>query len=464
LRSRQWVFIPDLAAGLSKCRIAMAALKFLLSAVSSAARAGTVKSAAIKIATPPDNQMFAHVWACAAALRSRCVHGRATIAVAAVARPGGAGACYVLSARLGGDEVSRMLPKAMKAVLLKGHGGFDQLEYREDVAVPLPADGEVLIRVGAAAINNTDVNSRTGWYSKSVTLGSGPGTGHAESSGEDSGWTGAPLAFPRIQGADACGRIVAVGFGVDPGRIGERVLVDPVLRTPGAPPLDATYFGSDRDGAFAQFATLPQANACCIASELSDIELASFPCSYAAAENMLTRAAVRAGQTVLITGASGGVGSAAVQLAKRRGAAVLALASPSKAAALATIGADVVLSRDTDLVAALGRETVDVVVDVVGGGQFPQLLKVLRRGGRLAAAGAISGPMVELDLRTLYLKDLTILGCTILEPGIFSNLIGYIERAEIVPLVSATYPLRAIVDAQTAFLAKLHVGKIVLVP
>jgi NADPH:quinone reductase-like Zn-dependent oxidoreductase len=357
-----------------------------------------------------------------------------------------------------------MLPKAMKAVLLKGNGGFDQLEYREDVAVPVPAAGEVLIRVGAAGINNTDVNTRTGWYSKSVTVGSGPGTRHAESSREDSGWTGFPLAFPRIQGADACGRIVAVGAGVDPTRIGERVLVDPVLRTPGASPLAATYFGSDRDGAFAEFATVPEANACRIASELSDIELASFPCAYAAAENMLTRAAVRAGETVLVTGASGGVGSAAVQLAQRRGAVVLALASASKAAAVAKIGADAVLSRDTDLVAALGRESVDAVVDVVGGRQFPQLLKVLRRGGRYAVAGAISGPMVELDLRTLYLMDLTMLGCTILEPEVFRNLIGYIERGEIVPILSATYPLRAIVDAQIAFLAKLHVGKIVLVP
>ena len=357
-----------------------------------------------------------------------------------------------------------MLPKVMKAVLLKGNGGFDQLEYREDVAAPVPAAGEVLIRVGAAGINNTDVNTRTGWYSKSVTAGSGSGTRHAELSREDSAWTGLPLAFPRIQGADACGRIVAVGSGVDPTRVGERVLVDPVLRTPGAPPFDATYFGSDRDGAFAEFATVPEANACRIASELSDVELASFPCAYGAAENMLTRAAVRAGETVLVTGASGGVGSAAVQLAQRRGAAVLALASTSKAAAVAKIGADAVLSRDTDLVAALGRESVDVVVDVVGGRQFPQLLKVLRRGGRYAVAGAISGPMVELDLRTLYLKDLTMLGCTILEPEVFRNLIGYIERGEIEPILSATYPLRAIVDAQTAFLAKLHVGKIVLVP
>jgi len=355
-----------------------------------------------------------------------------------------------------------MLPKAMKAVLLKGNGGFEQLEYREDVAVPVPAPGEVLIRVGAAGINNTDVNTRTGWYSKSVTAGLGPGTPHAQSRSEDSGWSGVALKFPRIQGADACGRIVAVGSGVDPARIGERVLVDPVLRTPGAPLLHAIYFGSDRDGAFAQFATLPEANACRIASALSDAELASFPCSYSAAENMLSRARVRARETVLVTGASGGVGSAAVQLAQRRGAVVFALASASKATAVAALGATV-LSRDADLVAALGRDSVDVVVDVVGGQQFPQLLNVLRRGGRYAVAGAISGPVVELDLRTLYLKDLTMLGCTILEPGVFTNLIGYIERGEIVPLLSATYPLRAIVDAQAAFLAKLHVGKIVLV-
>lgn len=354
-----------------------------------------------------------------------------------------------------------MIPTRMRAVLLKGHGGDEQLEYREDVAVPAPRAGEVLVRVRAAGVNNTDINLRTGWYSKTVAAGAEPGAARLE----DGGWSGEPLSFPRIQGADACGEIAAVGAGVDPDRIGERVLVDPMLRPPGRAALAGTrYFGSDCDGAFADFVAVPAGNACRIHSALSDAELASFPCSYSAAENMLTRSGVVAGETVLVTGASGGVGSAAVQLARRRGARVWAVASRDKAAAIAALGADRVLDRDAPLVAALGRGSVDAIVDVVGGAGFPQLLELLRCGGRYAVAGAISGARVELDLRTLYLKDLRLLGCTILEPGVFGNLIGYIERGEIRALVGATYPLREIVAAQRAFVAKAHVGKIVLLP
>jgi NADPH:quinone reductase-like Zn-dependent oxidoreductase len=126
------------------------------------------------------------------------------------------------------------------------------------------------------------------------------------------------------------------------------------------------------------------------------------------------------------------------------------------------LGADVVLARDCDLIATLGRRSIDVVIDAVGGLAWPQLLAVLRRGGRYATSGAIGGHWVELDLRTLYLNDLTLFGCTVLDAGVFANLVGYIERAEIHPLVAATFPLADIVAAQRIFLTKQHVGKIVL--
>jgi NADPH:quinone reductase-like Zn-dependent oxidoreductase len=346
----------------------------------------------------------------------------------------------------------------MRAVLLIGHGDLDQLQLRDDVPVPIPGPGEVLIRIGAAAVNNTDINTRIGWYSKSVdgsTEAAGTGDGR-----DDGGWTGA-LSFPRIQGTDACGRIIAVGPGVPTDRIGERVLVDPVLRPADGP---AGYFASECDGAFAEYTKVPAANAVGIDSSLTDIELASFPCAYSTAENLLTRSRVTQGDRVLVTGASGGVGSAAVQLAKRRGAVVVALAAADKANALRELGAEQVLDRGTDLREALGTESVDVVIDVVGGPQFPALLDVLKPRGRYAASGAIAGPIVTLDLRTLYLKDLTLVGGTIQEPEVFGNLVRYIERGEIRPLVAAIYPLAAIHAAQEAFLAKRHVGKIVLVP
>jgi NADPH:quinone reductase-like Zn-dependent oxidoreductase len=356
-----------------------------------------------------------------------------------------------------------MLPKTMRAVLLRGHGGFDQLEYRNDVPVPVPAAGEVLLQISAAAVNNTDINTRIGWYSKSVTVATAAVAPRSPLHAADAAWSGAAVRFPRIQGADACGRIVAVGAGVTVDRVGERVIVDPLLRGHAAAAGgEATYFGSDRDGAFAEFATVPAENACRIRSALTDVELASFPCSYAAAENMLVRAGVAPGERVLITGASGGVGSAAVQLAARRGARIVALVSPAKAAAVSALGSSRTLARAADLVRELGRESVDVVIDVVGGGGFPQLLEVLRRGGRCAVAGAVAGPVVELDLRTLYLKDLRLLGCTVFEPQVFQDLIGYIERGELQPVVSATYPLSAIAAAQADFLKKSHAGKIVL--
>jgi NADPH:quinone reductase-like Zn-dependent oxidoreductase len=356
----------------------------------------------------------------------------------------------------------------LKAVLLKGHGGFEQLEYREDVAVPVARAGEVLIRVGAAGVNNTDINTRTAWYSRSVTEGTtteGAASGFAAARSEDAGWTGSMPNFPRIQGADACGRIVAVGDGIATARIGERVLVEPVFRTAGvADPARAVYFGSECDGAFAEFARVPSVHAHPIDSPLSDAELASFPCAYGAAENMLARLDLKAGETVLVTGASGGVGSAAVQLARRRGARVLAVAGAAKAEAVAALGAAQVIGPDADPVRAWGREQVDAVVDVVGGTQFPALLEVLRRGGRYAVAGAIAGPVVELDLRTLYLKDLRLLGCTVLEPEVFGNLVRYIERGEVRPLVADIHPLAHIVQAQQEFLDKRRMGKIILLP
>jgi NADPH:quinone reductase-like Zn-dependent oxidoreductase len=355
-------------------------------------------------------------------------------------------------------HASTAVPRYMRAVLLKGHGDTDQLEYRTDVPVPLPAAGEVLIRVRAAAVNNTDVNTRIGWYSRSITAATGD-TPTAGSKISDSGWAGEALSFPRIQGADACGHIAAVGPGVEESRIGERVLIDPVLRGASATPL---YFGSDTQGSFAEFTVVPASNARAVRSALSDAELASFPCAYTAAENMVTRAGVMAGERVLVTGASGGVGSAAVQLASRRGAVVIAIAGRSKAAAIHALGASQVLPREADLPAALGRESIEVVVDTVGGDGFGQLLDVLVRTGRCAVAGAIAGPVVALDLRTLYLKDLRLLGCTIPEPEVFANLIGYIERGEIRPLISASYPLTEIVAAQNEFMRKSHIGKIVL--
>jgi len=352
------------------------------------------------------------------------------------------------------------IPAHMRAVLLTANGGFDKLDVRNDVPVPQPGPDDVLIRVGAAGVNNTDINTRIGWYSKAVAEATEAGATTGMPGAEDDGWSGAAFQFPRIQGADACGRIVAVGSSVDAKRVGERVLVEPVIR--GATRFDVLYFGSEVDGAFADYAKVPAGYAHRIESDLSDAELASFPCAYSAAENMLSRIGLANGERILITGASGGVGSAAVQLARRRGAEVVAMASADKAGALIELGAASVVPRDAVLTEEFGNDYFDAAVDIVGGAQFGAILDTLKRGGRYGVAGAISGPIVDLDLRTLYLKDLRLFGCTVLDQNVFEDLIGYIERDEIRPLVSATYPINEIVAAQEAFLTKRHVGKIVL--
>ena len=339
----------------------------------------------------------------------------------------------------------------MFGVVLTGHGGPECLAWRDDLTMPEPLASEVLIRIAAAGGNNTDINTRVGWYSK------------GDNDAEDASWTGAPMQLPRIQGIDACGYIAAVGEGVDPARIGERVLIEPCMVEARGEMLAQPWFlGSECDGAFAAYCTVASRHAYRVEITLSDVELASFPCSYSTAENMLTRTNLQNGETVLITGASGGVGSAAVQLAKARNARVAVVTSAAKAASLRDLGADVVVDRNDGYAEVLGANSVDVVIDLVAGPKWADLLTVLRPKGRYAVSGAVAGPIVDLDVRTLYLKDLSFFGCTVLEPEVFGNLVALIEKGAIKPLVAAVFPLREINAAQEAFAEKGYTGKIVL--
>lgn len=364
------------------------------------------------------------------------------------------------------DGTGIEIPELMAGVVLVGHGGFDMLEYRDDIPVPRPGPGEVLIRVAAAGINNTDINTRIGWYSKGVNSATEAGAtqGFESVQDADATWSGVPMSFPRIQGGDCCGRIVGVGEGVDASRIGERVMVRNIIRTyADFKPLEGWVFGSECDGAFAQYTKAPSHETDKVECNWSDVELASMPVAYSTAEAMLHRAGVRRDEHVVITGASGGVGSAAIQLAKRRGAIVTAIAGANKLEQLRELGADRVVPRGENLVKIIGKEVADVAIDVAAGPGFGALLDVLKKGGRYAVAGAIAGPIVELDVRTLYLKDLTFFGCTFQPDEVFTNLVSYIEKGEIRPFVGNTYPLKDIVRAQQDFLSKRISGKLVLV-
>ena len=335
--------------------------------------------------------------------------------------------------------------------------------------VPAPGPTDVVVRVGACGFNNTDINTRTAWYSDAVTDGitaDGATAGYAEA-GTDGSWSGSELTFPRIQGADVAGRIAAVGADVDGGRVGERVLIDPWLLADDPADLAAArYVGSEVDGGFAEYCVVPAVNALVVDTSLSDAELATFPCAYSTAENLLSRAAVSDGDVVAISGASGGVGSAAIQLARGRGARVIAIASPSKAGTLLDLGAETVIDRNT---AGLGAAIldaaggpIDVAADVVGAGAFGPLIDALRPGGRYTTSGAIAGPQVELNLRDLIYKDLQFTGATVCPPGTFRRVVDAIEQGVVRPLLAETHPLEDLVAAQQAFVAKRHVGNIVV--
>jgi NADPH:quinone reductase-like Zn-dependent oxidoreductase len=350
----------------------------------------------------------------------------------------------------------------MRAVHLTGHGDLDQLVYREDVPVPEPGSGEVLIEVSACGMNNTDVWVRQGAYGTETDASSVSTWRRGRST----------LTFPRIQGTDTVGRIAAVGEGVDDRRIGERVMVDFSIynRPEGDDSLaDIDYIGHGRDGGYAEYTTVPAENAHVVRSAITDAELATFCCAYLTAEHMLDRARVGPGERVLITGASGGVGSGLIQLVRARGAIPYAVTSAGKEQALLDIGAEATVLRDADdLVAAVadatGGQPVQVVADLVAGTMFNDLLRILEPEGRYTTAGAIAGPVVELDLRTMYLKQLELHGSSQGTRTAFRRLVGYIEDGTILPLLGGTYRLSDFHRAQRDFMAKGFIGNLVVVP
>ncbi|MFO0998406.1 MAG: zinc-binding dehydrogenase [Alphaproteobacteria bacterium] len=354
--------------------------------------------------------------------------------------------------------MTESIPRTMKAVVTRGHGGFEMLDYTE-VPTPVPAAGEVLIRVTACGLNNTDVWSREGRY----------GTDRDPEAQTAAGRV--PGTWPRIQGCDIVGRIAAVGPAVPPSRIGERVLCNFVIY--GDSPSTLGFvgsLGSSRDGGYAEYTTLPAENAHAVGDiAMSDAELATFPCAYITAEHMLDAAGVAKGERVLVTGASGGAGSAIVQLAQARGAETIAVTSAPWLERVRELGPTYAIARDGgnlhDMVRqAIGQRAVDAAADVVGGPLFTDILALLRPGGRYVTAGAIGGAVVPFDIRTIYLKRLTLYGVSIGYAKHFAALLGYIRAGRVKPLLAATFPLARFRDAQALFVSKSFFGNIVVLP
>ncbi|MGY1433658.1 zinc-binding dehydrogenase [Streptomyces reniochalinae] len=345
--------------------------------------------------------------------------------------------------------------ETMRAVRIAEHGGPEVLALTE-VAVPTPQAGEVLVRVSAVALNNTDLWTREGAYGR-------PGDPEALS-----GWRG-PIAFPRIQGADVAGRVVATGADVDESLVGRRVVVDPALYDTAGPDANPVgLMGSERDGGYAEYVTARAERVHDVTeSPLTDDQLATLPTAYGTALGMIERGRLRTGETVLVSGASGGVGLALVQIARARGATVLAISSGTKIDAVREAGAHHVLDRARGLaeqIRTAAPEGVDVGLDVVAGDLVGEGLPLLREGGRWVVAGALGGYGVQFDVRRLYLHNAQVIGSAMHTPTHFALLMDLARQGAVRPVVAAAFPLDQAAEAQEELARRRHVGKIVMRP
>ncbi|MGW7693804.1 zinc-binding dehydrogenase [Streptomyces asiaticus] len=343
----------------------------------------------------------------------------------------------------------------MRAVRITGHGGPEVLELTE-VAVPAPRAGEVLVQVSAVALNNTDLWTREGAYGR-------PGDPKAKS-----GWRG-PVDFPRIQGADVAGRVVAAGTGVEGSLVGCRVVVDPAIYdTEGPDAHPVGLMGSERDGGYAEYVTAPVERVHDVTeSPFTDDQLATLPTAYGTALGMIERGRLQKGETALVSGASGGVGLALVQIARARGARVLAISSGPKIDAVREAGAHEVIDRAGDVaeqIRTAAPEGIDVALDVVAGELVSEGLPLLREGGRWVIAGALGGYDVTFDVRRLYLHNAQVIGSAMHTPTHFDLLMDLARRAEVQPVIAATFPLDQAAQAQEELSRREHVGKIVMHP
>lgn len=346
------------------------------------------------------------------------------------------------------------VPDQMLAARLLRHGGLDSLELGE-VPVPAPDAGEVLVQVGAVALNNTDLWTREGAY------------GLPGDPGALAGWRG-PIEFPRTQGADVAGTIAAAGEGIDDALLGARVLVDPAIYdgdNDDANPVG--LLGRERDGGYAEYVTVRAERVHRVdESPLSDAELACLPTAYGTALGMLERGAVRPGETVVVTGASGGVGLALVQLATARGADVIAITSVGKLSAVRGAGAIEAVDRNENAWEQITTDHaagIDAVLDVVAGEAVASALSCLRDGGRWVVAGALGGYRIDLDVRRLYLHNIALVGSSMHTPAHFRTLANIARAGEVRPVVAATYRLADVHEAQADLATRDHVGKLVIV-
>ncbi|MBN2470460.1 MAG: zinc-binding dehydrogenase [Anaerolineae bacterium] len=343
----------------------------------------------------------------------------------------------------------------MKAAIFNEHGPVENLRVVEDFPVPEPGAGEVRLRVRAAALNRLDLFVREGW-------------------------PGLELEMPHIGGADAAGEVEALGPGVSEWQAGDRVVINPSLSCgrcayclAGQQQLcdHFSILGEHSRGTLAEYVVVPAHNLLRLPDGVSyETAAAAGLVTLTAWHSLITRGGLRAGEQALVVGASGGVNTASIQIAKLAGARVLVVgSSDEKLQQAAALGADALINRTSEdwsraVYRLTDRRGVDVVVDNVGADTLFGSIRALRKGGRLLIVGATSGPQFDLDIRYLFARQISLIGSTMAPHQDFVQAMQLVFAGRLQAVIGRVLPLEKVAEAQRALEAGTVFGKIVLKP
>lgn len=348
-----------------------------------------------------------------------------------------------------------MSEKTMRAAVFTEHGDLDKLTVVDDLPVPEPGPGEVRVAMKAAALNRLDLFVRVGWK-------------------------GLDLAMPHVVGSDGAGVVDALGAGVSGYAPGDRVAIDPgVIPVDGLQDPRAAFnnqtrniaiFGEHRPGLAAEYAIVPARNLVKMPDDFPFTEAASAGLVFLTAwHSLMVRGGLKAGESVLIVGAGGGVNSASIQIAKLAGATVYVVGSTAeKCAGARELGADFTINRAEEpawskaVYKLTEKRGVDVVVDNVGEATLGDSVRCVRVGGRVLVVGGTSGPKAEIDVRQIFARQVSIIGSTMGEHRDYVTVMNLIFAGKLKPVVGKVFALDEVRAAQ-ATLANFDVfGKVVL--
>lgn len=347
----------------------------------------------------------------------------------------------------------------MKSVYLYEHGPATNLKYVLDGAMPEPGPGEVRVEVGAAAMNRLDIWAREGWK-------------------------GLELPMPHILGADAAGIVDAVGEGVKGWSAGDRVAVNPgIVDCDGCEWCERgldnyckSYhiMGETTTGTYAEYIVVPARNLLALPEHVSFAEAAAAGLVFLTAwHSLIVRGKLRAGESVLVVGASGGVNTASIQIAKLTGCEVYVVgSSEEKLEEAKALGADHLINRNAlddgtwgkAVYKMTDKQLVDVVVDNVGAPTMMMSIRSTRPGGRVLTVGNTGGPKMEIDNRHLFFRHVSIIGSTMGTSADYKDVMRLVFAGKLRGVVGAEYPLEEVVDAHRAMESGDVFGKIVLKP